>query len=200
MDTEFEAKFYPINKSSLRSKLRAVDAILITPERKLRRVIFNRRFNSQIKCDYIRVRDEGDVIRLSAKTNASSAGQLVDQKETDVTVNDFGKTIEILQLAGISPDFDQENLRETWHLKDTEITIDTWSGLEPCIEIEANSEDKVKHAADLLDFKWDHKIITSYVEIFMAVYHLSQDEVLRRIAHINLASNPFAGLPAFPVI
>jgi len=79
MDTEFEAKFYPVDKDKYRQKLLSLGAKLIHPERKMRRALIEHRFHPQINCTYIRVRDEGDSIRLSAKINASQTGKVSDQ-------------------------------------------------------------------------------------------------------------------------
>src|SRR3989339_1610548 len=116
MDTEFEAKFYPVDKKRFCQKLLQIGAKLIVPERKLRRVLVDSRTYPQIKCTYIRVRDEGNHVRLSAKIHAAADGRVSDQKELDVIVDSFEKTIEILQIMGFTPDHYQENLRETWKL------------------------------------------------------------------------------------
>ncbi len=93
----------------------------------------------------------------------------------------------------------QETLREVWHFQEAEITIDTWPGLEPYSEIEAKSEEQVKSIAKTLGFDWDKKIITAAAEIFMDVYHLQLEVVLDKISNITFESNPFAGLPKYPI-
>ena len=97
MDEEFEAKFYPIEKTTFRKKLQEIGAMLVIPERKMRRVIFDSRTNPFLKCDYIRVRDEGGLTRMSVKTHAREGGQISDQKEIDVEVSDFDKTVKIIK-------------------------------------------------------------------------------------------------------
>lgn len=77
---EFEAKFYPITKDSYRKHLKQIGAKLITPERKMRRAIVNRREYPQLLWDYIRVRDEGNTIRLSAKTHAEEGGNIMERR------------------------------------------------------------------------------------------------------------------------
>ena len=95
MDTEFEAKFYLVNKEEYRKKLKEVGAKLVIPERKMIRAIADSRANNLlVRNDYIRVRDEGNLIRLSFKRTADATGRLSDQKEIDVEVSDYDKTIE----------------------------------------------------------------------------------------------------------
>ncbi|KKU20759.1 MAG: hypothetical protein UX31_C0029G0013, partial [Candidatus Nomurabacteria bacterium GW2011_GWA1_46_11] len=170
MDTELEAKFYPVNKEKYREKLKLIGAHLVIPERKMRRSLFDRRFHPEFKCDYIRVRDEGNSIRLSAKIHAQAEGKISDQKEVDVQVSDYDKTLEIFKAMGYLPELYQESLRETWEYKGAEITIDTRPGLDPYSEIEAQSEEEVKNIAQKLGFAWDKKIITTVVEIYAEVY------------------------------
>lgn len=199
METEFEAKFYPVDKDKYRQKLLSAGAKLLVPERKMIRAIIDRRLHPQLQCDYIRVRDEGNLVRLSAKTHARQDGKVSDQKEVDVEVGDYQKTIDIFELAGLPIDKVQETLRETWELEGAEITIDTWPGLDPYSEIEAASEEEVKRLAQKLGFDWEKKIITAALEIFAEKYHLSIDAALERFNHITFENNPFSSLPAYPI-
>ena len=194
MDSELEAKFYPVNKEKYREKLKLIGAHLVIPERKMRRSLFDRRFHPEFKCDYIRVRDEGNSIRLSAKIHAQAEGKISDQKEVDVQVSDYDKTLEIFKAMGYLPELYQESLRETWEYKGAEITIDTRPGLDPYSEIEAQSEEEVKNIAQKLGFAWDKKIITTVVEIYAEVYRLSIDETLKMLSNITFENNPFEKL------
>jgi adenylate cyclase, class 2 len=199
MDTEFEAKFYPVNKDKYRQKLLSLGAKLLMPERQFRRVVSDKRHNPQINCSYLRVRDEGDIIRLSAKVSGEINGSVGDQKELDIVVSDFDKTVELFQVMGFSLNNYQENLRETWELEGAEITIDTWPGLEPYSEIETSSEAEVRRLAEKLGFDWTKKIITPAAEIFSDRYHLPLNDVLQKLSRITFSENPFAALPVFDI-
>ncbi|MEK7154908.1 MAG: CYTH domain-containing protein [Patescibacteria group bacterium] len=194
MDTEFEAKFYPVNKDKYRQKLRSIGAKLIVPERKMRRAIIDALFHPEFTCDYIRIRDEGNLIRLSAKTHANQTGKLSDQKEIDVEVSDYDKTIQILEQMGYKPERYQETLRETWEFEGAEITIDTWPGLDSYSEIEVKLEGQIKSIAEKLGFNWDKKIITAAIEIFAEVYQIGIDKALDMTSNISFENNPFAKL------
>ncbi len=195
MDSELEVKFYPVNKEEYREKLLSLGAKLMIPERLMKRVIFSHQVNPQISCHYLRVRDEGGVIRLSAKLHADQGGQVSDQKEAEVEVNDFDQTIEILKQAGLKQNRYQETLREEWEYKGVEITIDTWPCLDTYTEIEGQSEDEVRMAAKELGFNWEKKVILAAPEIAAKVYDLSLDEVLEKFNYLTFEKNPFAGLP-----
>ncbi len=195
METEFEAKFYPVNKDEYRNKLLSMGAKILHAERKMTRIIGDARVNKfSHRNDYIRIRDEGDVVRLSFKRTADTDGNLSDQKEVDVIVSDFEKTIDILKLAGIKFTNRQETLREEWEYKGANVTIDTWPGLLPYSEIETSSEEKVKELALELGLNWETKMITAAPEVFQKVYGLGIEEVLKRISNLTFENNPFEGL------
>jgi len=200
MDTEFEAKFYPVNKTRYRQKLKSVGAKLITPERLMRRTIYDYHDHPQLKCHYLRVRDEGDSVRLSAKTHASQGGSMADQKEVDVVVSDYAKTLEILDLAGFSPTHYTETCRETWHYDRAEITIDTLPDLDPYSEIEGQSEAHVKEVAEKLGFDWSKKMISASPELYAEVYRLPITQVLAKYRHLTFQSRPFAKLKKYRII
>ena len=191
METEYEAKFYPVDKDDIRKKLEKIGAELIVPERKMRRALIGSETNPQFKCNYIRVRDEGDKITLSAKIHAESDGKVSDQKEAVVEVSDYEDTVKIFKMMAFEIDMYQETLRETWEYEDAEIVIDTWPGLEPYIEIEAKSEQQVKEIGEKLGFDWDDKYITAVSSIFSDVYGLTVDEVMEKIENITFKNNPF---------
>lgn len=194
-NTEFEAKFYPVNKEEYRKKLQSIGAKLSIPERKMIRFVGDIFANPSFhKNNYIRVRDEGSEIRVSYKTTTDQSGKLTDQKEIDVTVSDFNKMVKILELAGITFNKKQETLREEWEFNGANITIDTWPGLSTYSEIEAESEEKVKKIAILLDFNWDKKIITTAFEIFQKTYGLPNMKLQKMISNVTFENNPFANL------
>lgn len=195
METEFEAKFYPVNKEEYRKKLLSIGAKLAIPERKMIRTIADTRSNTVLKKDhYVRVRDEGNLIRLSLKVTADKEGKLDDQKETDVEVSDFDKTVQILEGVGIKFNRTQETLREEWEYKGAQITIDTWPGLDTYSEIETDSEEKVKEIALELGLDWEGKIITAAAEVYAKVYGIGIEEVLEKITNITFENNPFEGM------
>ena len=193
--TEFEAKFYPVNKEEYRKKLLDIGAKLGIPERKMIRVVADGRSSPILeKNGYIRVRDEGNLIRLSLKMTADQSGKLSDQKEIDVEVSDFEKTKKILEATGIVFNRRQETLREEWIYKNAQITIDTWPGLDTYSEIEAGSEEEVREIAQELGFDWNKKIITPAAEVYAMVYRMNIDEVLEKISYISFENNPFENM------
>lgn len=192
METEFEVKFYPVDKEKIRKLLKKLGAKLVKPERKMRRAIADRVAYPDLKCDFLRVRDKGGgEVEFSIKVCAREDGKVSDQKELCLKVDDFEKTTEAMGFLGYKPNRYQETLRETWQYDKAEIVIDTWPGLDPYIEIEAASEDQVKKMAEGLGLCWKDKLITSVVEIFAKVYNLTPEEVLKRLDYITFEKVPF---------
>ena len=193
--TEFEAKFYPVDKEEYRKKLSSIGAKLVIPERKMIRVVGDRHANPVLpEHGNIRVRDEGNLIRLSLKTSAEKEGKLTDQKEVDVEVSDFEKTVTILEACGIKFIRRQETLREEWNYKGAQITIDTWPGLEPYSEIEADSEEKIEEIAGDLGFDWNKKLIFASSHLFEKVYGMGYEDVLEKMSNLTFKDNPFEGM------
>ncbi len=190
MNTEFEAKFYPIDKDCFRKKLPELGAELIVPERKMRISEIDQRVYPQINsdCDHLRVRDEGNgIVRLSVKMGG--------QEEIDVVVGDYEKTLAILAILGFKPNRYVERLRETWSFKETEVLIDTWPCLEPFVEIEGASEGKVREVSLELGLDWDRRFVGYASFLFAKKYNLDHDEVIKKMEYLTFENNPFAGLP-----
>lgn len=195
LPTEFEVKFYPVNKKEIIAKLEALGAELAQPEVMTTSIIFNRINNPQAKADYIRVRHEGNKTRLSAKVHATADGDISDQKEIDTIVADFDSTVTILKQAGLKQSSHMEKRRETWQLGTSEVVIDTWPGLPTYIEVEDHSEQAVRATAERLGFNWQDKIITSVIEIYMNVFGLTTEKALEFCKHNTFDASPFNDLP-----
>lgn len=193
METEFEAKFYPVNKEEYRKKLQKNGATLQISERKIRRAIFSSDNYPQFKCDYIRVRDEGmGTVRMSAKIHAKQEGKVSDQKELDIKVDSYEKTIEMMSVMGFKIFRTEESYRENWMFDNADITIDTWPGLESYSEIEAKSENEVRRIAELLNFKWESKLLVPISGVYSRVYHLAENDVIEKLnRNITFKNNPF---------
>lgn len=153
MKTEFEAKFYPVDKDNIRLILKQNGAKLIHSEELMPIVQFTNFANPQLKennIDYIRLR------------------------------NEFGITKGILELSGLICDFEQEKYREVWEFNNCEIVIDTCPGLKTYIEIEGVGEENVKDTALKIGLGWEDAIFTSTVEIYMKEHNLSRDAVFEK--------------------
>ncbi len=153
MKAEIELKFININKDDLREKLLQIGAKKIHNERLMRRKTFDFVNLKLAKGEYkwMRVRDEGDKVTLNMK-HLTDAKTIDGVKEIELVVDDFDEACNLLIEMGLSETNYQENYRESWLLKEVEVTIDTWPGLEPLTELEGASEEKVHTVAKDLGF------------------------------------------------
>ncbi len=162
MNIEYEATFTQINKGGIRKKLQDIEAKLIKPEFLMKRVVFHP--PKHIKNGWMRVRDEGDKITLGLKV--IEGNKITDQKEIELVINDLNEGFKLLEAIGARKKSYQETKRELWHLDGLEITIDTWPGLQPLIEIEGKNEEKVKKTATKLGFNWQEAVFGATDEIY----------------------------------
>lgn len=155
MKTEYEAKFLNVDIEDIRQRLQSLGATLAKPMRLMRRVTIDTPEMKQ-KGAFVRVRDEGDCVTITYKQFDSLS---VDgAKEHEVVVDDFGNTIALLAAAGLSYGSFQESKRETWKFEDVEIMIDEWPWLNPYIEVESMSVEKVKAFSEQLGFSWESAV------------------------------------------
>ena len=175
MDIEFEAKFPDIDKDKLRKKLKALGAVLVKPEFFQKRIVFFLPKGHEIKDGYLRVRDEGDRITMSLKV--VNGDKIQDQKEIMLIVDDFENSKKFLLSIGCIEKAYQETKRELWKLDGVEITLDEWPFLEPFIEIEGISEEKVKEVSEKLGFDWEDTIFGAVDVLINKKYGVPYDVI-----------------------
>lgn len=176
MKTEIEAKFLKINPSEIRDSLRRFGARQEHPEVLMRRKTFDDKNGDLRKIGgWIRVRDEGDKITLSYK-------QLKDRtlhgtKEVTVVVDNFDATVTFLQSVGFVQKSYQETKREKWTLGEVEVTIDTWPWIPTFVELEGESEEKLKKVAAKLGLSWKKALHGSVENAYQDCYDVTEEEV-----------------------
>lgn len=178
---EIEVKFYPIDIDTIRAKLESVGAICTRPMRLMRRVVFSHDSNPGLSVSYIRVRDEGDCVRVSSKEYVNQEKGIKYQRELDVIVNDFDKAVSLFEVAGLKKDHYQESKREQWALEGNEICIDVWPHLKSYIEIESPSEAHLQEAASKLEMIWDEHINGGALLLYMREYGWQKEEAKKYV-------------------
>lgn len=200
MRSEIEIKFFNIDKAEIRNKLKSLGAELRFKERLYKRAMFQRHDNPNLKCNFLRIRNEQDQIRLSAKISAIETMRMEDQKELDVIVSNFEDTIEILKVAGLKLSGIQESKRESWIYRTGEIDIDTWPFLLPCLEIEADSSNLVKEISRELGFDFSKGQIGGYGYLYKKIYGLESIDDVKLIDNLSFNMKcPFKNSPDFSV-
>lgn len=160
MEQEREAKFLRINPDAMREKLRTVDARLVHRERLMRRTVFDFPERTPDKRGaWIRVRDEGDRVTLAFKQVTGTG--IEDVQEIELVVDDFDGAGKLLMALGCGQKAYQETKRERWSFSGAEVTIDTWPGLQPFLEIEAADEEMIRAVAFRLDLDYRNALFGS---------------------------------------
>ena len=186
MQQEIEVKFLNVDHDNVRHTLQAAGAVLVQPMRMMRRVVLDypdRRMQSNGN-GWIRVRDEGDKVTLTYKTSIEN--EFGGASETEVTVSDYEKTIDIFKAAGLVVHTNQETRRETWTLDGAEVVLDEWPWLNPYIEIEAAGEQTVKDVASKLGYDWSSGVFGSVTTAYRVQYPvIDSDDKISRIPEIK---------------
>lgn len=138
----------------------------------------------------MRVRDEGDKITASVKGHDGS-NNIAAQTEVSIKVDSYQGAIDFALAIGCKTKTYQENYRETWMLNGAEIVIDEWPYLEPFIEIEADSEGKVKEASQQLGFDYTTAIFSNVIELYHRKYGWEHQKITTTPKIIFDEPNPF---------
>jgi len=175
---EFEVKYLDINPEEIQKKLIAIGA----------KKVFDRIYHVKIfdypdlrmnndDAAWLRLRNEGDRVTLTYKQRYGMRGQGVKldsggenndggMKEIEVVVDDFEKTAQIFYSIGLTDKFIEEKRRIRYVLGDIEFDIDYMPGLEPFLEIESDSMERVEKGIELLGLNPDDKKIFSAFQIY----------------------------------
>ncbi len=159
MKNEIEATFLSVDKESTRKILKEKGFDLIIPEYMMRRKTFDFPNVTPGTSKWGRVRQEFDKVTMTIKEIKGSG--INDTYEVELIVNSFDIATEFFGTCNIIEKAFQENMREVWTRDDVEVTIDTWPGLNPFVEIEGNSEDLVKKICIELGFNFKKAVFGS---------------------------------------
>ncbi len=156
---EVEIKFLDINPDALEQKLISLGARKVGDFHYRRIVMDHPDFRLDKQAAWVRLRDEGNQTTLTFKQRLGT-GDMRDRLtgddgmyESEIVVNDFNTTREILLKIGLIEKMYQENKRTRYLLNGVEFDIDRWPLLKPYLEIEGKNWDDVHEAARLLGLK-----------------------------------------------
>ena len=166
MQTEHEIKILDINVNEIRSKLDKIGAVFVA-EKNMRRYVYDIKNNTDGKESWLRLRDTGEKITLTIKEIHTD--DIDGTKELEVDVGEFDKTNIILKKIGFIPKAYQENKRLSYRLNNNKvkIEIDFWPKIPPYIEIEADSNEQIKHTVKLLGFKMSDTTSIGVRKVFL---------------------------------
>ena len=150
---EVEVKIRNIDKEEIISKIeqlgaqkiftgRVIDYRFDTPDRDLSR---------QGKA--LRIRQKGRYIYLNLKGKKKSIQNITGRDEIGVKISNFKTMHRILNELGYIKIFDLNKYRTEYRLDDITFDLDEYVGLDPILEIESDSYEKVQEYLDKLGIK-----------------------------------------------
>jgi len=161
---EIEVKFYLSDVAGMRERILALGATA-------RGRVFeaNIRFEDEARG----LKDRGVLLRLrkddKARLTFKSPPADPDEdfkihRELEIQVDDFETCQAILEDLGFHGEQAYEKWRETFTLAETKLLVDTMP-YGTFLEIEGEKTD-IRHISNLLDLKWEQRILLNYLEIF----------------------------------
>lgn len=171
---EIEVKFLNINLGMVQKKLKSVGAKKIGEYFQRWKAFDYSDWRLDKKGAWIRLRDEGNgkitlafkkrlgVKRKSKEGAANDAGM----EEIEIYVSDFDKTALMFEKFGFVEKHYVEKKRTQWKKGGVEFDIDVYPKLNPYLEIEATSWEKIDAAIHLLGLKHEDKKIFSANQVY----------------------------------
>lgn len=186
MNLELEAKFLNVKKDSLRELLANEGFKLVAPEYMMKRKTFH--FPGETQNKWGRVRTESSKITMTIK-EVFDKSRIDGTREVELVVDDFDKASSFMETLGLKTSAYQENMREKWEKGEIEVTIDTWPGLNPYVEIEGPTEEAVKAASSALGFDFSQAVFGSSDVVYEKVLGIPS-AVFIKLPEVTFANPP----------
>ena len=168
MKTEFEVVFAPVERESIREKLKNIGAKCTKVNTLMKRIVFANPEDSENS--YLRIRDEWGKITCCLKTVAEWDLDIESVKELETQVDDFEIMKNIFLWVWLKQKSYQETYREIWELPwKVDFMIDEWPGMSPFIEIEWPNEKIVKEYSEKLWFHYDKAIFWTVDQVYKKI-------------------------------
>ncbi len=151
MQTEYEVKILEINIEEIKKQLEKIGAIKIA-EGNMRRFVYEINLDRENRLGkWIRLRDDSEKSTLTIKEILYKG--IDGTKETEIEVNNFEKTNQLIRLMGFKPHAYQENKRISYKGGNIDFEIDSYPKIPTSLEIEGKSVEDVEKAIISLGFK-----------------------------------------------
>jgi len=171
---EIEAKFLEIDVPQIQKKLKSLGAKK-KYDTVFREAIFQgegiRQKEWEKTFKRIRVRDQGDKVYLTLKELPEKKFKLDNTREVELEISDFDKMIEILLASDLMKIRDQEKRRIHYELDGVAVDIDYWPDIPAFLEIEADSQEKVKAIAKKLGLNFRKAVFVDARQVFKRYYN-----------------------------
>lgn len=159
-DREIEVRFLEIDPKKLISKLRKLKALDLGKDLLQELIFYDQELNWQYKeKKQVRIRktNKGTFMAFKHITKDTAEGTI----ELEFKIEDAKKASKFLQAIGLRLFRTQERIRYKFRHKDVIIDIDYYPKVPPLVELEGQSEEKLKEMAKLLDLNWKDVVFES---------------------------------------
>lgn len=161
MKIEYEVRILGIDPEKIKTKLLSIGAIH-RGDFLLRRCVYD--IPGREDQAWVRLRRDDVKTMLALKVRTGNGVKGVE--ETEVRVDSFVNTKQILDGMNLKFVAWQENKRTTYQLGELEFCVDTWPLLKPHLEIEGPDAAAVKKGVALLGYSLSQTTTKTMVEIY----------------------------------
>lgn len=185
MEVEYEARFLEINRDDLIAKIKDVGGSLKKSNTIYKRSMFGL---CDISRGYVRVRDEGDKVTMTAKLYKDK--KFPQEYELHIKDN-FENGQEFLRALNLTEKSYHETMREKWTIPKRngaelcEIAIDCVPGLPMYAEVECKSKKDLSRAIRLLKLNRKNMRFGGYGKVYAEYYGLAETEINNKISSIT---------------
>lgn len=167
MKIEYEVRFLEIDKDKILKRLKELGAKEIGNWLQVRKTydLIQPQKNS-----WLRLRTNGKTTTLTVKEINSD--KIDGTNETEVIVDDFNEMDKILTKIGLKARNYQENYRQQFQYKNSEIDIDSWPLIPTYLEIEGKNEEIIKEICSDLELDYKKSITMDVTDIYKKVYNI----------------------------
>ncbi len=149
---EIECRFLEIDKDALIKKLLELGAKDEGEKMLEETIIYDPELTWRGKGRFIRVRKNGDDIKLTYKNHIEhGVGGTV---EIEFGIDDAKKAEALFENIGFVPYRHQQKKRHTFRLGEVIVDIDTWPRIPAYVELEGESKEVLRDTAQKLGFDW----------------------------------------------
>ena len=171
MDREYEYKFYNYNKDEILNQLKDLGGEIVHDFILYQFTVFENK-------KYVRLRKENGENYLTVKIHDNEF-----PIEKQIKVDDYDKTIELMQLLGFKIKYQFEKLRQKFKYNDIEIVFDMYPGIPEYMEIEAKSSSQLNEFCKLLNLTQKNNKWKSLVKILKDKYDI--DKMIDNLTFTN---------------
>lgn len=181
MEIEFEGRILDINPDELITKIKAIGGKLKKELTLYRRSVFGL---CDIKRGFVRVRDEGDKITMTAKIYKDP--KFPQEYELQLKDN-FENGQAFLEALNLNKKAYHETMREKWSIPKPgknkhgqelcEVAIDYIPGLPVYAELECKTKEDLHKTAKMLNIKVADLMYGGYGKVFVHYYDMAENEI-----------------------